>query len=168
MVTYGRDFAIAELRVGWGQKSTRRSQFIHCAGVPEDDITGDKTGRVSSPIAKQPNLLTHKIILPPALVPAGLETLPEPFFLFYESQVLACGGKAKEAFPLKVLRDPENFDRRPIMTASRPDSRACRCLHRPGGGCRTQSSSGSRLAAWRSGTDSSAPSSSAVGRQSEP
>jgi hypothetical protein len=57
---------------------------------------------------------------------------------------------------------------RPVMTASGPDNRACRCLCRPGGGCRTRSSYGSRLAALRSDTDSSAPSSCAAGRPSEP
>jgi hypothetical protein len=62
-----------------------------------------------------------------------------------------------------------NYDRiRPIMTASSPNSRACRCLRRPGGGCRTRLSHGSRLAALRSDTDSSAPSSCAAGRPSEP
>jgi hypothetical protein len=62
-----------------------------------------------------------------------------------------------------------NYDRiRPIMTASSPDSRACRCLRRPGGGCRTRLSNGSRLAAFRGDIDSSAPSSSAAGHPSEP
>jgi transposase-like protein len=69
------------------------------------------------------------------------------------------------------LRDLEclrNYDRiRPIMTASSPDSRACRCLRRPGGGCRTRLSYGSRLAAFLSDTDSSAPSSCAAGHPSE-
>ena len=52
-----------------------------------------------------------------------------------------------------------NYDRiRPIMMASGSDSPAYRCLRRPGGGCRTQLSNGSRLEALRSDIDSSAPS----------
>ena len=70
--------------------------------------------------------------------------------------------------PQSSARCLTNYDRiRPIMTASSPDSRACRCLRRPGGGCRTRLSYGSRFAAFRSDTDSSAPSSCAAGHPSE-
>src|SRR5712671_6341225 len=63
---------------------------------------------------------------------------------------------------VKVVRDAQ------IMTASSPDSRACRCLRPPGGGCRTWSSYGSRLEALPSDTDSSVPSSCVAGHPSEP